>query len=132
VMKLASWTNLKNMNPPRSPLIRNGQLLLVSDSNRTKFENRKRSQNLSSSSNQWRPTSRQSKIQPSSSCDIFVEPSQWRSKPSVILRDLAKSLGNVLHIISVQTNKYMVTSCPAYVRTLLLDSYVHHASFALF
>jgi uncharacterized protein YlaN (UPF0358 family) len=62
----------------------------------------------------------------------FVEPSQWRSKPSAILRDLAKSLGNVLHIISVQTNKYMVTSCPAYVRTLALDIYVHHASFALF
>jgi hypothetical protein len=62
----------------------------------------------------------------------FVEPSRWRTKPSVILRDLAESLGNVLHIISFQMNKYMVTSCPAYVRTLSLDSYVHHASFALF
>mmetsp|Transcript_6107 Transcript_6107/g.10238 ORF Transcript_6107/g.10238 Transcript_6107/m.10238 type:complete len:107 (+) Transcript_6107:93-413(+) len=40
----------------------------------------------------------------------FVEPSRWRTKPSVILRDLAKSLGNVLHIISVHMNKYMVES----------------------
>jgi hypothetical protein len=74
----------------------------------------------------------QSEVQVEKLLRCFVEPSQWRSKPSVILRDLAKSLGNVLHIISVQTNKYMVTSCPAYVRTLSLDSYVHHASFALF